>query len=146
MSGQVGKPQWRNLRILIVVTLVVTTAQGWTGDTANLFVTTYTASASSSLGGIASTIAGAGPFLIWHASEGVLILALSLTVLAFSLRSKPKSVKICASLGTLMVVSAGIGGLMFVSSGFQSAAASAQMGGSFIGAYAFYFMELYYAK
>jgi len=45
-----------------------------------------------------------------------------------------------------MVVSAIIGGVLFVLSGFSAGGNSAQMGGSFIGAYAFYFIELYYAK
>jgi hypothetical protein len=44
------------------------------------------------------------------------------------------------------VVVAGVGGLFFVLSGFTNNGKSAQMGGSFIGAYAFYFMELHYAK
>jgi len=145
MAAQTGRPEWRRLRVLIAVILIVLTVQGWTGDTANIFVTTSTTSASSSLGGALRTISAAGPILIWHASEGALVLALSLAVLSLSVRAKPKSVRICAILGTFMVVSAGIGGLSFVLSGFQYGGGSAEMGGSFIGAYAFYFMELYYA-
>ena len=147
--GHVAAParqDWRKLRIAIVVTLIVITAQGWTGDTANLFVTTAPAAATSSLSGALQTISAAGLILEWHASEGLLILGLSLVVLAMSLRSKPRSIRAAAILATFMVISAGIGGLMFVLSGFQSAPASAQMGGSFIGAYAFYFIELYYTK
>ena len=45
-----------------------------------------------------------------------------------------------------MGVSAIIGGVLFVLFGFSSGGVSAQMGGSFIGAYAFYFIELYYAN
>ena len=61
-------------------------------------------------------------------------------------KAKPKSIRICAILGLVYVVVAGVGGLLFVLSGFTNNGNSAQMGGSFIGAYAFYFMELYYAK
>jgi len=49
-------------------------------------------------------------------------------------------------LGSVMIISALIGGLVFLLSGFSAAGSSAQMGGSFIGAYAFYFMELYFTK
>ena len=51
MAAQTGRPEWRRLRVLIAVILIVLTVQGWTGDTANIFVTTSTTSASSSLGG-----------------------------------------------------------------------------------------------
>jgi hypothetical protein len=119
MEQAVSRPEWRKLRILIAVTLIVLTAQGWTGDTANLFVTTYTASAGNSIAGAFHIIAAAGSILVWHAAEGVLVFALSLGVLALSLRAKAKSIRICAILGTFMVVSAGIGGLLFVLSGFR---------------------------
>lgn len=45
-----------------------------------------------------------------------------------------------------MVVSAIMGGDLFVLSGFSAGGSSARIGGSFIGAYAFYFIKLYYAK
>jgi hypothetical protein len=146
MSETVGKPEWRNLRILVVVTLIVMTVQGWTGDTANLFVVTYTTATADSFSTVLQNVSGAGPILVWHAAEGLAVLALSLAVLAMSIRSKPKSIRILSVLGTFMVASAVVGGYLFVASGFQDSAGSAQMGGSFIGAYAFYFMELYYAK
>jgi hypothetical protein len=146
MAAQVGRSEWRRLRVLLVLTLIVLTVQGWTGDTTNLFATTTTTASSSSLPGAVQTIENAGPILVWHATEGMLVLALSLVVLAMSIRSKPRSVRVCAILGTLAVVSALIGGLSFVLSGFQDSGSSAQMGGSFIGAYAFYFIELYFAK
>jgi hypothetical protein len=44
------------------------------------------------------------------------------------------------------VLSAGYGGYQFVISGFGNGASSAQMGGSFIAAYASYSMTLYYTK
>ena len=62
------------------------------------------------------------------------------------MKNKPRNVQIPAFLGLGMVVSAIIGGVLFVLSGFSAGGSSAQMGGSFIGAYAFYFIELYYAK
>ncbi len=66
--------------------------------------------------------------------------------MALSLKSKPRNVQIPDILGLVMVVSAIIDGTLFVLSGFSADGVSAQMGGSFICAYAFYFIELFYAK
>ena len=137
--------EWRKLRILIVVTLVALAIQGWTGDAVNLFAPP-TGSVEQSLNGLLNEIVTTGFLSIWHAFEGLVILALSLLVLAFSIKSKPKSIRICAILGLVYVVVAGVGGILFVLSGGSNNGVSAQMGGSFIGAFAFYFMELYYAK
>jgi hypothetical protein len=84
--------------------------------------------------------------LLIHAFIGIVLLASASVVLAFSIRSKPRNVQIPAILGLVTIVSAAIGGVFFVLSGFSNGGNSAQMGGSFIGAYAFYFIELYYAK
>jgi hypothetical protein len=48
--------------------------------------------------------------------------------------------------GLLSVLSAALGGYLFVMSGFANGGNSAQMGGSFIAAYASHFMTLYYTK
>jgi uncharacterized membrane protein len=122
------------------------TVQGWTGDSVNLFVTFPSDPVSQSASGFAQAIAAAGPITIWHTSEGFLLLVLAMLVLSLSIKNKPKSIRITALLGLFFIVMAGIGGLLFVFSGFQNNPSSAQMGGSFIGAYAFYFIELYYAK
>ena len=136
------------LRILLVVILVILTAQGWFGDTTNLFVTTNSATPIAfSFGAIIPSIISYGPILIWHAAEGFLLLLLSLATIALSfVWAKKRSVRILSILGTVMIFSAVIGGLSFVASGFTAAGSSAQMGGSFIGAYAFYFMELYFTR
>ncbi len=87
-----------------------------------------------------------GPITIIHAFIGIVLIALSLVVLSFSLKSKPRNIQIPAILGLVMVVVALIGGVLFVLSGFTNNGNSAQMGLTFILAYAFYFIELYYAK
>src|SRR2546428_2412675 len=140
------RTNWRNLRIIIVATLIALTVQGWTGDATNLFSMFPTGGVEQSLNGIFNGVVTTGFLLVWHAFEGIAIFALSFIVLAFSIKAKPKSIRICAILGLVYVVVAGGGGLLFVLSGFTNNGNSAQMGGSFIGAYAFYFMELYYAK
>ena len=136
------------LRILMVVVLVILTVQGWFGDTTNLFVTTSSASTIPfSLSALIPRILSYGPILIWHAAEGFLLLILSLITIALAFAwSKKTSVRLMTILGSIMIISAAIGGLSFVASGFTAGGSSAQMGGSFIGAYAFYFMALYFTK
>ena len=46
----------------------------------------------------------------------------------------------------LAVLSAAAGGILFVLSGFQNDGFSAQMGGSFLSAYAAAFLTLYFAR
>ena len=67
-------------------------------------------------------------------------------VLAISLRRDRRSVKVGALIGLITVVFAALGGYLFVLSGFGDGGNSMQMGGSFIGAYAFYFITLWYTK
>ncbi len=127
--------------------LILLTVQGWFGDTVNLFaVPTSPVSVETSATGLLTAVLDVGPTLIIHAFIGIAILAIAVIVLAFSLKSKPRNIQIPSILGLVMVVSAIIGGTLFVLSGFTNNGVSAQMGGSFIGAYAFYFIELYYAK
>ncbi|MDA4114508.1 MAG: hypothetical protein OK474_10725, partial [Thaumarchaeota archaeon] len=78
--------------------------------------------------------------MIWHGMEGILILLSAIGVLVISLRHRRRSVKIAAGLGLFFVLSAALGGYLFVISGFMNGGNSAQMGGSFIGAYAFFFL------
>ena len=147
MTATPTKPEWRRLRLLIILTLALLTVRGWFGDTVNLFaVPTSPVTVEASASGLLTAIASDGATLIIHAFIGIVLLALSATVLAFSLKSKPRNVQVPSILGLVMVVSAIIGGTLFVLSGYTNNGVSAQMGGSFIGAYAFYFIELYYAK
>ncbi len=146
-AGSTASASWHRLRLLIVAALILLTVQGWFGDTVNIFfIPTTPPTVEQSASGALQAIVNIGPTLVIHAFIGIAILALAIVVLAFSLKSKPRNVQIPAILGLVMVVSALIGGLLFVLSGFSNGGNSAQMGGSFIGAYAFYFIELYYAK
>jgi hypothetical protein len=146
-AGAIDKASWHRLRLLIVATLVLLTVQGWSGDTINIFmIPTTPPTVEQSASGVLQAIINNGPTLIIHAFIGIAILAFAIVILAFALREKPRNVQIPAILGLAMVVSAIIGGILFVLSGFSNGANSAQMGGSFIGAYAFYFIELYSAK
>ena len=137
------------MRILLVVTLVVLTIQGWTGDFVNLFAPFATpgGSVSFSLGWFVQALLDSGAVTAYHAFEGSLLVILSVAVLALSFRlSTAWSVRLCSIFAMAAVISAALGGILFVFSGFLDNANSAQMGGSFIGAYALYFLELYYAR
>jgi hypothetical protein len=136
---------WRPLRLSIVATLILLTLQLWTGDFVNVFVTTSAASApSQSIGGFFQAVMDGGLLLIWHGMEGFLILLSAVGVLAVSLRYQRRSVKIGAALGLVAVVVAGLGGYLFVLSGFTAGGNTMQMGGASTGAYALYFITLYY--
>jgi len=139
--------QVHRLRILLVVMLITLTIQGWFGDTVNIFVAPPGTSTTVPFSSLIQTISSYGFLLIWHAFEGLFLVILALVLIGASFKwSKKRSVRITSILGAFMVISAAIGGLSFVLSGFNAGGSSAQMGGSFIGAYAFYFMELYYTK
>ena len=144
-------PRMRGVRALIVATLVVLTAQGWFGDTANIFlmpangVTPPAQSLSGFLGAIQSI---QPPFvLVWHTFEGIALVILAIIVFVLSLLwSLSRGVRVWSGLGLLSMLSAALGGYRFVLSGFADGANSAAMGGSFILAYACFFLTLYYTK
>lgn len=72
-------------------------------------------------------------------------LSVAIFVLAF-VASKSLGVRVWATLGLLAMLSAALGGYFFVMSGYSDGGNSAQMGGSFIAAYACYFLMMYYTK
>lgn len=141
----------RALRTLVVLTLVGLTVQGWLGDEVNLFGAppNGTPPPAASLNGFVGAVASLHPalFLLWHTVEGVVLVALAVAVIVCAFRcSASTGVRAWSVLGLLTMVSAAVGGYLFVMSGFTDGGASAQMGGSFIGAYASYFLTLYYTR
>lgn len=139
----------RKFSVLLVGMLALLTLQGWSGDTVNIFLpaSATTTPLSSFFPGFFSVLEGAGPLADFHMSVGILLSVLAVVVFALSfVWSKSRGVRIASGLGLLMVISAAIGGFLFVMSGLSDGGNSAQMGGSFIGAYAFYFIALYYSR
>ncbi len=130
----------------MVATLILLTVQGWFGDTVNLFaIPTTPVTVEASASGLLTAILNVGPTLIIHAFNGIVILALSLTVLALSqieVEERPDSCDSRACHGNLCDHRRGPVRPLRL---YQQWCLS-QMGGSFIGAYAFYFIELYYTK
>jgi hypothetical protein len=137
----------RGLRVSVAAILVLLTVQGWSGDFANLFAAYPASAVGASMSDVLQALQRAGVLVLYHALEGILIVAVSVVILILSFRSPSSTwVRVYAILGLGATLSAAAGGLLFVLSAFQNDAYSAQMGGSFIGAYAFYFLVLYSMK
>lgn len=145
------RAETRALRGLVVATLVVLAVQGWFGDFVTVFVTPANGISQPPL-----TVAGLlhelqllpTPFFpIWHAVEGLVLVVLAIAILVLSLGwPHSRGVRVWSGLGLLSVLSAALGGLLFVKSGYADGGNSMQMGGSFIAAFASYFLVLYYTK
>ena len=151
MSASAVEPQpdpLRPLKLMTVLNLVLLSLQAWTGDAVNLFAS-FPSGTVNGLGQLFPALlsAGPGPLAAWHGLEALLIILLSagIAVSAFR-RTKRRSVRVVALLALLSVASAGAGGVLFTLSGFLNNSFSAQMGGSFIAAYAMNFLVLYYSK
>lgn len=81
---------------------------------------------------------------IYHKLMGIVIGGISILILIFAfVRRSSIYVRIFAVLGFIIIVSAGIGGFLFVKSGFQDRWPLGQMADSFVGAYAAYFLQLF---
>jgi hypothetical protein len=152
MSASAERPvKARVLRALVVATLVVLAAQGWFGDYVAIFITPANGIArpSPTLDGFAHELQQLpSPFFpAWHAIEGIVLLLLAVAVLVLSFTwSRSRGVRIWSVVGLLSMLAAALGGYLFVNSGFGDGGSSAQMGGSFIGAFTSYFLVLYYTK
>jgi hypothetical protein len=134
------------LLISVVITLVLLTVQGFTGDSINLFAV-FPDQVTGTFAGFFQALFQSGGLTVFHAIEGLVIVlgAISIVVSAFRQRTA-KVVRAFAVFGMTAVISAAIGGILFVLSGFKNDPNSAQMGGSFISAYASNFLLLYFLK
>jgi heme A synthase len=145
-SGHAKSP-FKGVRYAIMAAIIVLTIQGWTGDFVNLFSPFPSGKPSASMGGLLSALYNASALAFYHGLEGFLLVVMSIAVLVLSFRaSRARSIRVLSVLTLAAIISAAVGGTLFVLSGFQNNANSAQMGGSFIGAYVFYFLELYFTK
>jgi hypothetical protein len=141
------RPYSRTLLGLIIAVLTVLTAQGWTGDFVNLFAVFPSGLVSHTFGGFTHALINAGRMEVTHAILGSVLAALAIVILFIAFRfNTSRGVRVCSVLGFLGILSAAYGGISFVLSGFQINGSSAQMGGSFIGSYASYFLVLYFNK
>jgi heme A synthase len=139
----------RKYRILLVVMLVILSVQAWFGDFVNIFAASSSGVTPPpfSIAGFFQGAESLGIPLIWHTFEGIALVVIGLALIGLSFKwSNAKSVRICSILAFIYVLVAAVGGALFVLSGFSDGGDSMQMGGSFVGAYALYFVTLYYAK
>lgn len=84
---------------------------------------------------------------VTHAILGTVLGLLAIAILFIVFRFNSNiGIRVFGVLGFLAVLSAAYGGISFVLSGFQDNGGSAQMGGSFVGAYACYFLVLFFNK
>jgi hypothetical protein len=82
---------------------------------------------------------------IYHKVAGFVVGGISILVLIFAfIRRSSIYVRIFAVLGFIITLIAGIGGFLFVKSGFQDRWALGQMSDSFVGAYAAYFLQVFF--
>jgi hypothetical protein len=133
--------------VLVIAVLVLLTAQAWTGDYVNLFAHFPYGAVNHTLGGLFTAVKGAGGMEVYHAAEGIAIFLLSAAIATVSFKNRLSGwTRFWSVWSLLAVVSASVGGLLFVFSGFSDNGASAQMGGSFLGAYAGYFLMLFFMR
>ncbi len=139
--------QLKRLRTFVIVVLVLLVVQYEFGMAVNIS-NPPSLPAFSMLDGNAfnQALSSAGFVAEAHSIVGFLIWLLALAVLVMALRSGIRSVQIFGTLILLTVTVAGIGGSIFVASGFQDDHASHAMASNFILAYSFSFLELYFLK
>lgn len=156
----------RFLRALIILTLLILTAQGWFGGVIDTVFTTSTGSAPStfsltsflhalqtlqalSLNGYLRILQSlqAPFFFLWHTFAGLVLLILGIFICLFSfIWTKIRGARIWSVIGLLAILAAIWGGFHAIQSGFVNGPTLAHTGGSFIIAYASYFFTLYYTK
>ena len=93
-----------------------------------------------------SALNQAGIIAVVHAVLGSVLTVLSLISLFMALASKIRTVQVFGALGFLSMALAVINGVLFTLSGFQNDNYSHGMATSFILAFSFYFIELYFLK
>lgn len=92
-----------------------------------------------------SFIGALAKLAIYHKLMGFVMGGISILVLIFAFICRSSIyVRIFAVLGFIITISAGIGGFLFVKSGFQDRWALGQMADSFVGEYAAYFLQLFF--
>jgi hypothetical protein len=128
------------LWVSTIVTLALMTVQGFSGQWVTYFLILPGGPALSQ-GFIEAMV----KLATLHKIVGFLVGLVSILVLIFAfLRRSSIYVRIFAVLGFIITASAGMGGYLFVKSGFQDRWSLGQMADSFVGAYAAYFLQLFF--
>ncbi len=138
--------QFKTLRVMVIVVLVMLGFQYEFGMAVNIANPPAIAPFTFSLTGLSDALHGAGPVAVLHAGLGGFLVILTLVSLVLSLRSKVRSVQVFGGLGFLSLALAAASGLLFVLSGFQNDHYSHGMATNFLLSFAFFFIELYFLK
>jgi hypothetical protein len=129
------------LWVSTIVILVLMTVQGFSGNWVTYFLVLPGGPANLSQ----SFINAMANLAIYHKVVGFITGGISISVLIFAFMSRTNIyVRTFAVLGFIITASAGIGGFLFVKSGFQDRWPLGQMADSFVGAYAAYFLQLFF--
>ena len=147
-ATQTGVRSWRPLRIMIVVTLVLITLQVALGEIVGAGGNyPSTGTPINSIGDLITAMSNAaGPMIFVHVGNGLLILIAALGTLFLALRYHKRSETTAVVLGFVAVILALLGGYVFADSDFQNGGGIILMVNSALGAYAFFFLALYYTK
>jgi hypothetical protein len=148
------KPYSRPLLVLVILVLIGLTIQAWLGDFVNLFAVFPNGTVGHTLSSFFREVKAAGNMEVAHAILGALLLIFAIAILIFAIAILivafrgvvSTGARICAIIALIAILSAAYGGIAFVFSGFKDNGNSMQMAGSFIGAYASYFLVLYFNK
>jgi hypothetical protein len=141
------KPYSRPLLVLVILVLIGLTIQAWLGDFVNLFAVFPNGTVGHTLSSFFREVKAAGNMEVAHAILGALLLIFAIAILIVAFRGVVSTgARICAIIALIAILSAAYGGIAFVFSGFKDNGNSMQMAGSFIGAYASYFLVLYFNK
>jgi hypothetical protein len=131
----------RVLWILTMLVLAAITVQALSGNWVTYFFILPGGPANLS----PTFIQALSDLAVFHKILGFIIGGFSILILVFSFIYKSSLfVRIFAVLGLMAAGSAAMGGYLFVHSGFQDRWSLGQMADSFVGAYAAYFIQLYF--
>ena len=133
---------------MITVTLILITLQIFFGETVGA-VASYpsTAVAINSIGDLISAMSSAaGPIIFVHVFNGLLILLAAIGTLMIAMRYHKRSETTMAVLGFISVIIALMGGFIFADSDFANGGGIILMVNGALGAYAFFFLALYFTK
>ncbi|HKW43039.1 MAG TPA: hypothetical protein VJP06_02520 [Thermoplasmata archaeon] len=146
MSMLLALPQrlsW--LRRLIIAQLVFIAVQYEVGTSLSISGAFPDVPATGfSIGAISNYMGAGGPALVIHAILGIVIFADALLVLIIAFPVKIRWFRILAVAAFAFVLSAGLGGLQFLLSGFHDDNSSYQMSTGFLLAFVFTFLAFYF--
>jgi hypothetical protein len=130
----------KGLWISIIALLVLMTVQGFSGNWITIFLRWPGAPNLSDQ--FIQAMIGLSSY---HSFMGFAIGCVSVLALVFAFTSRSSIyVRILAVLGLVIMASAAMGGILYFSSGYRDRWSLGQMMDSFVGAYAAYFLQLFF--